>query len=132
MADLKVACWNIYFSHNLIQGSSGSIQVNPNESKRTETIVDIIKTIDADILGIIECMPLEHLLFLRDSFLPDYGVMVEGGGKKLNLGLLYKPETVGVERLSFDKSSWQVSIGFGGREMGLAGGKKRIAFQEHR
>lgn len=114
MSDLKLACWNIFFSHKFVEGTSGSYSISSDESTRFDTVIGIIKAINADLLGIVECMAPWHLRYVRDNFLPDYEIHTEGRSSKLNLGLLYNPSRVEVTPLDYDRSAWNANIGYGG------------------
>lgn len=114
MATLKIACWNVYFSHNLVKRVSGKWRVN--QESRSDRVAEIIEEIDADVIGWVECMSPAGLRFFRDEFLPGYEFITEGTESKLNIGLLYKPDRVAVEKLTIPKGSWKANIGLGGRK----------------
>ena len=114
MSNLKVACWNIYFSHKLIEKQNGRFRVAPHQRDRAENVAEIIRSIDADIFGIIECMPSQKLRFFVSEFLPGYAFKMEGDADKLNIGILYNVDTVSVKKLRFSSDSWNAAIGYGG------------------
>ena len=112
MSELKIGCWNIYFSQNFVTGTAGKYEIVSSEEDRFNTVLGIIRTMRADMLGIVECMAPWHLRFVRDQFLPDYDFHVEGRGKRLNLGLLYNPKKLAITPLDYDRSKWQAKIGY--------------------
>ena len=67
MADVKVACWNVFFSHNLVERRSGRLRITPNERQRADTVATIIQSIRADVLGIVECMSAAELRYFVDE-----------------------------------------------------------------
>lgn len=111
ISTIKVACWNIYMSHRLITGTRASLRFNSKELKRTENVVNIINAIDADILGIVECMPKEKLEFFCERFFPHYQSLVKGTGYSLNLGLLYNPDIVRADAVNFNEGPWMDCLG---------------------
>ena len=46
MAQIKVASWNVYFSHKLVSGSSGNYRIAAAEADRVDNVAAIIQTID--------------------------------------------------------------------------------------
>ena len=112
MSNLKVAVWNIFFSGDLVDDSSGTLQVNPAEQNRAQTVANVITAMDADIFGIVECMPLKKLRFFRDNFLPGYDILIEGNSRTLNLALLYRPDKVNATLLPFPRGRWEAKIGY--------------------
>lgn len=109
MTEIKIASWNIYFSHELISYKNGIYEVK--RKKRTQNITNIIKKIDPHILGIIECMSPGNLLFFRDQFFPNYSVIIEGERQKLNLGIIFKEDVLDVKKVEFDKEQWKDKLG---------------------
>lgn len=112
---VKVACWNIFFSHKLVEKRYGRYRVTPRERDRAQNVANIIRRIDADVMGIVECMSPSELGFFVSEFLPAYKFRMEGNASRLNLGLLYKPEKVAVTKLRFDSRRWRAAIGYGGQ-----------------
>jgi len=107
MATIKVACWNIYYSDRLVANG----KIKPSSKTRANNVGQIIKTIDADVLGIVECMPESKLKVFRDAYCDFYDVVLEGNRKEQNLGILYYPYTVKVEKLTYSKGPWYTRIG---------------------
>ena len=60
---IKVASWSVYFSHKLIDRVSGG-GMTVAQQGRLDNIVEIIRDMDPDVLGIIECMPADKLKYL--------------------------------------------------------------------
>jgi hypothetical protein len=104
MAAIKVACWNIYYSDRLVE--NGKVK-----GTRAENVSKIIEKMDADILGIVECMPASKLEVFRDEYFDYYDFVVEGRSKKQNVGLFYYPYAVDVEKLDYNKGKWEAQIG---------------------
>ena len=110
MPNLKIACWNVYFSHNLIGGDAGHHDVA--QPSRADNVAKVIYEIDPHLLGIVECMPRSKLEFFRDAFMdPGYELLVEGDASRLNLGLLYWAPEVEVTRVPFASAPWQDQLG---------------------
>jgi len=110
MATIKIACWNIYYSNRLVKGNA--INSNPTQKKRAGSVADIIEDLDPDILGIVECMPKKSLnVFLKAYDIDYYEPLVEGNRKEHNVGLLYWPASVKVEKLSFSGAKWTDQVG---------------------
>lgn len=108
MATLKTASWNIYFSHEFVKKSSaGNLYIPSTQRPRAERTADYIATIDPHVLGIIECMPPNELAHYRDEFLPGYETLTEGTGARLNIGMLYWPDSVDVEKVPFSRNKWK-------------------------
>ena len=110
MSTIKVACWNVYYANRLVRGN----QINPDskQNARAANVARIIKTLDADILGIVECMPQKSLdVFLGAFELDAYDKLVEGNKRQHNLGLLYRPEAVEVEKITFSGAKWKDKVG---------------------
>lgn len=105
----KFACWNIYFSHKLIKKSGDNLSVD--QQGRLDNIVEIIKNIDPDVLGIVECMPKDKLKYLIDNYLPGYRYVMQGNSSRLNLGLLYKSEMLEVREVNFNRDRWKDQLG---------------------
>ena len=115
MAQIKIACWNIFFSHKLVSKRNGKWRIHPKERTRAGNVAAIIKDIRADVLGIVECMPLEKLEFFRDTFFPGQALKIEGDNNRLNIGLMYDPDRVEVAKLRIPKGSWKMRIGYNAR-----------------
>lgn len=108
MPNLKVAAWNIYFSHEFVRkNNSGQMYIPSTKKPRADVVADHIEAIDPHVLGIVECMPKDELEFFRDSYFPGYECVVEGTGSRLNLGVLYWPVDVEVSKIDFDKEKWK-------------------------
>ena len=107
MDTIKVACWNIYYSDRLVENG----KIKPSSQTRADNVGQIIETIDGDVLGIVECMPESKLKVFRDTYCDFYDIVVEGNSKEQNLGILYYPYTVNVEKLTYNKKKWQARIG---------------------
>lgn len=110
MPTIKVVCWNIYYSDRLVKGNA--INSAQKQKTRAGNVAKIIEKMDPDILGIVECMPKKSL----DVFLKAYGIdyyepLVEGNKKEHNVGLLYWPGSVKVEKLSFSGAKWNDKVG---------------------
>lgn len=107
MPILKIASWNIYFSHEFVRkNNSGQFTITSTQETRANQVADHIAAIDPHVLGIIECMPIDELEYFRDIYFPGYECVIEGSGKRLNLGMLYWPDDVTVEKVNFDKERW--------------------------
>ncbi len=110
MAKIKVACWNIYYSNRLVK--SGAISTETIQKTRAGNVAKIIEKMDPDILGIVECMPESSLdVFLSAYGLDYYEPVLEGNKVKHNVGLLYWPGSVKVEKLNFSGAKWKDKIG---------------------
>lgn len=110
MPNLKIASWNVYFSHALIGGDAGNHHVAQEE--RADNVAEVIHRIDPHLMGVVECMPRSKLEFFRDTYLdPGYQVLVEGDGARLNLGLLYWSPELEVTKVPFGQGSWTDQIG---------------------
>ena len=108
---IKLACWNIYFSHELLIAGKRGIRVRREQEERLENVLQIIRAIDADVLGIVECMPREMLRYLVKNHLRDYECVVEGDSYRLNIGIVYKPDVVGVRKVAIAGESWKDRLG---------------------
>ncbi len=112
MAKAKLACWNIYFSWTLVETRAGQLRIVPKQRRRAQNVAKIIGEVDADLLGIVECMSLQELEFFRDEKCPDYdGIVVEGRHQNYNLGLLYKKSVLKVTKVAIDTDDWKAKIG---------------------
>lgn len=111
MATIKLACWNVYFSDRLIEGEPGALKLRHDETKRANKVGKIIQEIAPDVLGIVECMPAYKLKYFRDIFMPGYRYRVEGDGKRLNLGLLYRADKFEANKIPFAEGRWKARIG---------------------
>lgn len=110
MTNLKIACWNVYFSHTLIGGDPGSYRVA--QQARADNVAEVIYEIDPHLFGIVECMPRSKLEFFRDAYMdPGYGLVVEGDASRLNLGLLYWAPELEVTQVPFGREAWLDQIG---------------------
>lgn len=110
MPNLKIACWNIYFSHALIGGEPGDHHVAQEE--RADAVARVIHEIDPHLMGVVECMPRSKLEFFRDTYLDaGYEVLVEGEASRLNLGLIYWAPELEVTKVPFGKAPWRDQIG---------------------
>ena len=108
--DLKLACWNVYFSHTLIGGDAGSHFVA--QPDRADKVAEVIYQIDPHLLGVVECMPRSKLEFFRDTYLDaGYELLIQGDASRLNLGLLYWSPELEVTKVPFSHGSWQDQIG---------------------
>ena len=116
MADIKVACWNIYFAHKLVEMEDGKLRITPKEKTRADTIADIITKMDPAVLGVVECMSPKEFTFFRRTFFPHMKSTIEGDKSRLNIGMLYDPTKVKVRKLSFDKGGWKARIGYKARQ----------------
>lgn len=112
MATEKIACWNIYFSWQLVSRSGSAFRFPTKQRKRADNVGAIINAMDAGILGIVECMSPHALKFFRDQKLPQYGGLVlNGDGEKYNIGLLYKDDLFSVAKQRISTSRWKAKIG---------------------
>ena len=105
----KVAAWNIYFSHKLIRKQNGQLIVD--QQGRLDNVVQIIKDMDPDVLGIVECMPADKLRYLLDNYLPGYDFVIQGTGWRLNLALIYKTANLEVKEVNFNRNRWKDQLG---------------------
>lgn len=44
-------------SHKFVSGAGTNMRINTKEDLRAQNVAQIIKEINADIVGIVECMP---------------------------------------------------------------------------
>lgn len=110
MQNLKIASWNIYFSHALIGGDVGNHHVA--QQARADNVAEVIHEIDPHLFGIVECMPRSKLEFFRDAYMdPGYEILVEGHASRLNLGLLYWAPELEVTQVPFGRDPWLDQIG---------------------
>ena len=108
----KIACWNIYFSWELVEKRNGVYRITPNEQKRADNISRIIKEMDANILGVVECMSPEELKFFVKKCCPQYdGILLNNDASRYNLGLLYKKELFTIKEENINTASWKARIG---------------------
>lgn len=107
MATIKVACWNIYYSDRLVHKG----EIEKSSKNRADNVGKIIGTIDADILGIVECMPENKLNVFCNVYCNYYDILVEGIKTEQNVGMLYYSPTVKVEKLNYNKKKWNAQIG---------------------
>ena len=56
MANRKIAAWNIYFSWEMVSKSNNRYRIRRTQSDRADNVGDIIKSMDVDAMGIVECM----------------------------------------------------------------------------
>ena len=106
---IKIASWNIYFSHKLIKKQSGVLTVA--EQGRLDNILAIIRDINPDAMGIIECMPPDKLQYILDEYLPTYKYVFQGTSSRLNIGLIYKPDVLDVKEVYFNRNRWKDQLG---------------------
>ena len=109
MATIRIACWNIYFSWNLVKRVGNGFRLA--QKTRGEAVAEIIRSLNADVLGIEECMPESALKFFLAEHGLDYAVKMNGNDVRYNLGLLYRPDRLRVRKVSFDASDWRAKIG---------------------
>lgn len=112
MAKEKVACWNIFFSWKLVEKKGGKYRVVPKEKKRAENIARIIKTMDAALLGVVECMGPDDLEYFRRTYAPQYdGKLLSTKESSYNLGLLYKKKIFSIRKQTINIKPWSARIG---------------------
>lgn len=111
---IKLACWNIYYSHKLVE-KKGPRNFQIGEDKRLANIVRIIREIDPDVFGIVECMPANKLRVFIRRYLPGYRFVIQGDSYRLNIALLYKPESLHVREVNFNRNRWKDKLGDDGR-----------------
>lgn len=117
MPKQTIATWNIYFSWNLVEMHSGAHRITPSQRRRAQNIADIISDMDADALGIQECMSPDELKFFRDEKCPQYdGLMTNEDRNQYNLGLLYKKSVFNARKVRLDTDRWKAKIGDDRRE----------------
>ena len=67
---------------------------------------------DADILGVVECMSPVELTFFVKECCPQYnGILLNDDASKYNLGLLYKKELFTIRKERINTDSWKARIG---------------------
>lgn len=110
MPRAKIACWNIYFSWQLVGRRGNRYRIADRD--RAQAVAKIVQQMDADALGVVECMGRGPLEFFRDEFMPQYdGILMNGDSKKYNLGLLYKKSVFDVRKVRIDSEPWTTRIG---------------------
>ena len=110
MPEIKIACWNVYFSHTLIGGDAGNHHVTQQE--RADNVAEVIHEIDPHLFGIVECMPRSKLEFFRDAYMdPGYELVVQGDAYRLNVGLLYWSPELEVTKVPFASAPWYDQLG---------------------
>ncbi len=128
--DIKVAAWNIYFSWNLVEKRNSRLRVTPSQRRRAENVARIINDMDADVLGIVECMNKQELTFYKNQFCPQYdGVLVKGSGSRYNLGLLYKKSKVDVRTIRINTENWKTRIGDDRRDVTYKFARKPLVIE---
>lgn len=117
MPKQSIATWNIYSSWKLVEMRSGTYRLTPSERRRANNIGRIVGDMNADLLGIQECMSPAELKFFRDELCPQYdGLMTNGDSDRYNLGLLYKKSSFSVKKVRLDFDRWKAKIGNDRRE----------------
>ncbi len=116
MKTLKIAAWNIYFSWNLVKRSKSSGKLyfpGGTQGNRREAVQTIIGEIDADVLGILECMSKKSLDYWieNEDALGHYTAYVKGGADKYNVGLLYNSDRVSIKTIKLNAAPWKARIG---------------------
>ena len=112
MAKETIACWNVYFSWNMVERKNGLWRVVPSQKTRAKNVAEIIRAMDSSILGIVECMGPKDLNFFRKEFCPQYDRMLLSTEEtSYNLGLLYKRNTFTVKKQTINTNRWSARIG---------------------
>ncbi|WP_169054460.1 endonuclease/exonuclease/phosphatase family protein [Nitratireductor sp. XY-223] len=112
MPKQTIATWNIFYSWTMVEMRSGSYRITPSESRRAKNVGRIINEMDADVLGIQECMSPAELKFFRDEKCPQYdGLMTNGDNRNFNLGLLYKKSIFKAKKVRINTDRWRAKIG---------------------
>jgi endonuclease/exonuclease/phosphatase family metal-dependent hydrolase len=112
MPNAKIACWNIYFSWNLVEKHRGELRIVPRERTRSENVGRIIREMDADLLGIVEGASKAELDFFRKKKCPQYDrLLLNEDSSKYTIAVLYKSEVLSVTRIRINDQRWRARIG---------------------
>lgn len=109
MPKIKIATWNIYFSWKLVKEDGRQLKLS--QKTRGENIADVIRKMDADILGIQECMSSSKLKFYLKQHNLDYDFVLNEDDDSYNLGLLYRSDKIKVSKVNFDAGTWRAKVG---------------------
>ena len=88
MPTCKIAAWNIFYSWTLVGTHQGALRIPTKQVRRAANVGRIINELDADILGIVECMSKRELAYFRNQKCPQYnGLLLNVDKAQFTLGL---------------------------------------------
>ncbi len=109
MSKIKITTWNIYFSWKLVKKEGSRFKLQ--QKARGENIAEVIRKMDADIIGIQECMSPSSLKFFLKQHDLEYDVLLNDDNTTYNLGLLYRSDKIKASKVNFDATPWRAKVG---------------------